>query len=554
MKKLVSLLLSLLLMAGLASAAVAVAQEDDLGYGFHATGERIVDDEITIHVLYDRDTRHGDFDKMWFIDYVAEKTGIRLEFELVESAAWTERVNIAFATGDYPDVFMHNFKGDMVSKYAAEGYLVDLAPYIKQYAPDTVAEYNKYPELVREITGENGAIYFMPSINASPRDMITTYPLWINKSWLDNLGLEVPTTLDEFYTVLKAFKEQDANGDGDPNNEIPAMGHISTAQGVTDKLSIAVLSALGFVDRRNGVQDDQYVFVPTTENYKEYLKFMHKLFDEGLVSNEFLNMTDEAETAYESSGLCGVMSESPYNVLPDTYEAEWVALSPLTSEMNSTHMWPAQSACNTSWGSCVVTDKCQYVEAVVRLIDWFYTVEGSRAVRAGCEYGTWADEDGVEYGWEIVTPAEETEDGHLIAKLHMGDYSSYFACRLGEIGPTNLPFNSTDAVNDIVIAGDKMNLWLYNQTMESGCVEARTFALPVLSYTDEEYNELSTFVDLMSEVDRWEALFIRGDMDIDENWDAFQQSLVNLRVDDMCKIYQTAYDRYLEKPEQLTLE
>lgn len=546
MKKLTCLLLTLAMLLSI-STALAATGDEGLGYGFNPTGERIVDDEITVKVLYQRNTRHGDFNNYWFIDYVAEKTGIRLEFELVETAAWNERVSIAFATDDYPDVFMNGMSTTIINKYAEEGYLVNLEPLIKKYAPFTVSEYNKYPELVKEVYAADGGIYYMPSINASPRDLVTTYPSWINAQWLKNLNLEMPTTLDELYTVLKAIKTQDANLDGDPNNEIPV---VSSNGG---KFSTLVISSLGYVDNRNAIADDRYVYVPTTETYKAYLKWMNRFYSEGLLDNEYFTSSGENLRAKESTGLVAMIDMTPYEVLAATYE-EFKGLSPLTSDLNQTKMWPAQSACRLSWGTCVVTDKCQYPEAIVRLIDWFYTVDGSRAVRAGCEYGTWKDEQGVEYGWEIVTPADQTADGHLIAKLHMGDYSSYWACRLGEIGPTNLPFNSTDAVNDIIIAGDKMNLWLYNQVMDSGVVAARTFSLPQLSFTDDESTRKSVYLDLTNYVDNMESKFIKGALDIDANWEDFQAQLQKYDVNGMCEIYQAALDRYNARPGQITVD
>ena len=546
MKKLTCLLLTLAMLLSI-STALAATGDEGLGYGFNPTGERIVDDEITVKVLYQRNTRHGDFNNYWFIDYVAEKTGIRLEFELVETAAWNERVSIAFATDDYPDVFMNGMSTTIINKYAEEGYLVNLEPLIKKYAPFTVSEYNKYPELVKEVYAADGGIYYIPSINASPRDLVTTYPSWINAQWLKNLNLEMPTTLDELYTVLKAIKTQDANLDGDPNNEIPV---VSSNGG---KFSTLVISSLGYVDNRNAIADDRYVYVPTTETYKAYLKWMNRFYSEGLLDNEYFTSSGENLRAKESTGLAAMIDMTPYEVLAATYE-EFKGLSPLTSDLNQTKMWPAQSACRLSWGTCVVTDKCQYPEAIVRLIDWFYTVDGSRAVRAGCEYGTWKDEQGVEYGWEIVTPADQTADGHLIAKLHMGDYSSYWACRLGEIGPTNLPFNSTDAVNDIIIAGDKMNLWLYNQVMDSGVVAARTFSLPQLSFTDDESTRKSVYLDLTNYVDNMESKFIKGDLDIDANWEDFQAQLQKYDVNGMCEIYQAALDRYNARPGQITVD
>jgi putative aldouronate transport system substrate-binding protein len=547
-RTLVGLFLVVALMLGTVMPAFAASGEDGLGYGFNATGLPIVDEEITIKVLYDRTTQHGDFENYWFIDYVAEKTGIRLEFELVEAAAWKERLAVAFASDSYPDVFMHGLTLEQIAQYAADGYLVDLAPYIKEYAPETVTLYNEYPELVMEITESDGKVFFMPSINASPRDLVTQYPAVINKQWIDNLGLEMPTSLDELYQVLKAFKEQDADLDGDPNNEIPIS---STYSAKANRLAVLVLTALGKVDKLHVVEDGEYVYVPATDAYLEYLKYMNKLYSEQLLDNEYFTMTAEALNAKLSTGNVGLMGESPYTFLPlkEDY-TQYTSIALLSSDLNDTPMYPAQSACKLIWGTMAMTDKCEYPEAVVRLVDWFYTIEGSRAVRAGCEYGTWTDEEGVQYGYEIITPAEDTEDGHLIAKLHMGDYSGYWACRLAEIGPTNLPFNSCDAVNDIIIGGDEMNLWLYNEVMDSGVVEARKFGLPNVSFTYDENTQLSMYLDLTNYVETMEAKFITGEISFDE-WGNYLAELERLGLEDMKAIYQAAYDRYANKPDQL---
>ena len=70
------------------------------------------------------------------------------------------------------------------------------------------------------ITTPDGNIYSLPNIDGSLHVQYNM-KLWINTQWLDNLGLDMPTTTEEFYEVMKAFKEKDANGNGDPNDEIP---------------------------------------------------------------------------------------------------------------------------------------------------------------------------------------------------------------------------------------------------------------------------------------------------------------------------------------------
>src|SRR5699024_41996 len=83
--------------------------------------------------------------------------------------------------------------------------------------------FQQYPGSEGQITQLDGNIYSLPVVNECYHCSVPN-KFWINKTWLDNLGLEMPTTLDEFYDVLVAFRDQDANGNGDPNDEIPFAG------------------------------------------------------------------------------------------------------------------------------------------------------------------------------------------------------------------------------------------------------------------------------------------------------------------------------------------
>ena len=99
-----------------------------------------------------------------------------------------------------------------------------------------------------------------------------------------------------------------------------------------------------------------------------------------------------------------------------------------------------------------------------------------------------------------------------------------------------------------------MNLWLYNQVMDSGVVAARTFSLPQLSFTDDESTRKSVYLDLTNYVDNMESKFIKGALDIDANWEDFQEQLQKYDVNGMCEIYQAALDRYNARPGQISVD
>ena len=92
-----------------------------------------------------------------------------------------------------------------VIKYASQGMLIPLEDMIDEYMPNLKKILDENPQYRKQITAPDGHIYSLPTINElNP----TTHDKWfINKTWLDNLGLEVPTTKEELEQVLLAFKK-----------------------------------------------------------------------------------------------------------------------------------------------------------------------------------------------------------------------------------------------------------------------------------------------------------------------------------------------------------
>ena len=109
------------------------------------------------------------------------------------------------------------------AELGAQGYILPLNEYLDNSSVGYAAAFEKLPGLRDYITTPDGNIYSLPNVDGSLHVQYNM-KLWINTTWLENLGLEMPTTTEEFYDVLKAFKEQDANGNGDPDDEIPLSG------------------------------------------------------------------------------------------------------------------------------------------------------------------------------------------------------------------------------------------------------------------------------------------------------------------------------------------
>ena len=130
------------------------------------------------------------------------------------------------ANEELPDVLLGFKLGNyVINQYGEDGYFLDLTDYIDEYAPNYKAAIKKLDDNTRNYIQEkgkhleNGAYYGMPRVNDCETTDQLQSMMHINKTWLDKLGLETPTTIDELRTVLQAFKTQDPNGNGQPDGK-----------------------------------------------------------------------------------------------------------------------------------------------------------------------------------------------------------------------------------------------------------------------------------------------------------------------------------------------
>ena len=158
-----------------------------------------------------------DVDDMQWVAEMEAEANVEIEWELIR-ADWETVKSTRFAAGDIPDILFNATLDDDYTKY--NGLFLDLTPYLTQdIAPNILTMFEEEPDTKVLATTMEGKIYGTPKFQGKWPSTNTV--MFINQNWLDNLGLEMPTTYTEFKDVLMAFKEQDANGNGDPNDEIP---------------------------------------------------------------------------------------------------------------------------------------------------------------------------------------------------------------------------------------------------------------------------------------------------------------------------------------------
>jgi putative aldouronate transport system substrate-binding protein len=492
---------------------------------FNKTGLPIVKEPITVRVMYPRDPVHGDFEKMWFIKELAKKTNINLKIEAVESAGWEEKKSLAFATGDLPDIFLSGLTAKDENMYGPQKLLLPLNDLIDNYAPLTKELITKYPEVTKTFTFEDGSIYDLPAFVSAKRDLFGA-PSYINKQWIQNLGLSMPKNLDELYTVLKAFKEKDPNQNG-KQDEIPISGLFK------GNTKMIILSAVGFADPRHDVKNGKYVYVPLEPAYKEYLSYMNKLFTEGILDKEYFTQTIEQLLAKESGMRMGLYADgSPQGNIKGEGYKEMTVPGPLTSSINQEKVW-RKNPQYLRLGTFAITNKAKNPEALIRLLDFLYTDEGTLMGRTGPELGKWDGKGG--YEWADF-------NGVKAFKVHYDGFNSYFNFR-GSQTLLNVPIHITQDWFTYTTHGDERNKWYTDVTMNSGRFEALRLPYPEVKFKPEEQEKIASFIDMDSYVDQMEAKFIMGETPLSQ-WDSYTATLKKMGSDEMSKIRQQAYDRW----------
>ncbi|NMB42066.1 MAG: extracellular solute-binding protein [Firmicutes bacterium] len=153
---------------------------------------------------------------VYFVNNYKEKTKVDVEWNGIPKDAFSDTLALMLSTGDLPDVIMKSgISNSTQLKYGEQGYFLNLMENdrLKTYAPNYWALCEKYPEILLGSMMPDGEVYSLGLVRNSVGSVVAS-KLYFNQEWLNKVGLKVPTTAGEFYNVLKAFKNNDPNGNG----------------------------------------------------------------------------------------------------------------------------------------------------------------------------------------------------------------------------------------------------------------------------------------------------------------------------------------------------
>lgn len=474
-----------------------------------------------------------------FNDYLLENSASMKKMEELTNVHWEityipyseiqEKKPVMVSGGQYPDVF---FKGNITRdegiSWGSEGILIPLDDLLREYAPNYCAimdeqnlwDYTKYAD---------GHYYTTAGFETETG--LANVIMWINQTWLDRLGLEMPTTQEEFYEVLKAFKENDADGDGDPNNEIPFMTSSDLAT-VECMPAYMGLRYAGFWDEYALSEDDEIFFWPASDEWKNCLSFLTQLYEEGLMYSECFNTTIEQARAMGMSGQSiGCFFEwdpqlTVGSVADGGKNTEYVAVPPFEDNKFPT-------IASLMDGGFAITDKCEYPEIATAWVDYFYSEEGANLAHLGVEGVTYTiNEDGT---WDWIKDGEYGADVANSGTIWLGggvaipegfSRLSYYDQRIDEEANPGAHIVS-DTTKELVDNDDvEKEVW------------------PAIVLSEEESETKATIdADINPYWKQYRAQVITGQLDLEESWDEYLTTLENMGLFEMNQCYIDAYAR-----------
>ncbi|MBM7569178.1 extracellular solute-binding protein [Paenibacillus sacheonensis] len=492
-----------------------------------AAGFPIVGTPVTLTALGAKAASHGEWKDMKVLNEYAKKTNIAIDWQTVPDAGFEEKRNIVLSGGDLPDIL---YRAKLTPydevNYGSQGILIPLNQLIDQYAPNIKAMFEKYPEVKKSITAPDGNIYSLPQVADYLAPRIGNKQ-FINKKWLEKLKLAIPTTTEEYYRVLKAFKEQDPNGNGKAD-DIPWSGEKTSFNIWAGLRGSWGLGTTG--DKNPNIDlgpDGKIRFYTIDPNYKGLLEYLHKLYQEGLIDNEVFTQETPQFLAKGTEGLVGSLNVSNPNVVGPKLMDDYVAV-PALKGPNGDHLYSPVNPTTQAQGTFAITKHDKHPEATIRWVDYFYGEEGVKFFRMGIEgetYETLAD-GSVQYKEAIA----KNPDG-LSLDQAIGQYSPWPGGGVPQLIEEKVDRTGNSLPSALAAA----------KLLEPDIPRE---ILPSFLFSKEDQDRLNALSgDITTYVNESRVKFVTGALPLNR-YDSYVSTLKKMGVDELTAIYQQAYDHY----------
>lgn len=449
---------------------------------------------------------------------VQKGANVTIDWTLVDPVNYVDAVSPMLASGvDLPDIIlMPNL--DENQSYITSGMVEPLDEHF-DVMPNFSRWLEENPTIKASLTASDGHIYYVPTTNVTDNYQPV---IMYNMKWLADAGLEVPTTLDEFVEMLRYYKSHDMNGNGELD-EVPLS--------VQDEFLMYMFApAFGLTftsDEGSGffVNDEGVVqYAQATPEYKEYLGFLHDLYEEGLLEIEYTTLTrdqiierfaqDRAGVTFDFSWQMSMTYSPQLPYYDGTPETGVVGQVPLSGPHEGYFI--GRNPIGLIYGVNADSDK---IELACKFLDYAMSEPNQVMYCWGIEGLSYVtNEDGSR------TMTEQAADNNWLQSLGINP---------AQVLPAQQSVESTDAL---------VPQWHADvDKMEAQYIKA---PWPFIYATEEESMTASMYmVDIQTYVNEMAVSFVTGTTSLDD-YDSYLEALDRMNLPEMLEIRTAQYERY----------
>ncbi len=475
-----------------------------------------------------------------------EKTNVEIEWTAIQSDQWGDKISLNMANPDTLTdfVFSAGFGDSDLLKYADQGIIISLEEYIDAYMPNLSAVFEKYPEYKTMCTDSEGHIWALPWIEQLGSDKTAIQTVdnmsFINKKWLDFLGLEIPETVDEFEQVLLAFRDHASELQAEFNidGSIIPMSCILN-DGAQDPSIIINGFGEGYGDADKGrhiaVTDDLKVICSATQQgYKDGITWLHSLYEEGLIDPEAFTQEWSTYVSKGKSGRYGVcFSWDVANI--DNLE-DWVPLPALTADTRNITPQNGSFTSGFDRGRCVVTAVAENPALVCAWLDQMYDPFQSPQNN----WGTYGEDD----EFDIFELGENENGEEMLKHAPLGDASPVEVREAESVGG---PLAILDEYYGVYVTCPDDAQYRLDWIEEYYTPDMNTkYVYPNVFMSQEDTEELSNLqADIQKTINAKKSDWIMNGF-TDADWDQYLKDLDAYGLEDYLSIFQKYLDSYYE--------
>ncbi|MFB9278791.1 extracellular solute-binding protein [Cohnella cellulosilytica] len=517
----------------------------------------VSNEKITLKVAIPQNASVIDYATNEFTKWMEEQTNVHADFEVIPTDSTSNGLNLLLASGDYPDVYLgFGVSDNLEATYGVSQHLfLPLNDLIEKNMPNFQQVLTQYPATAGIITATDGNIYALPSINECYH---CTYQqrMWINREWLEKLGLSEPKTIDELYETLKAFKDNDLNGNGKAD-EIPLVGAYEGGwnTNIEPWLVSAFITDPGMNNKTKvSINDGKVLTIANQPEYKEALSYIRKLYADGLIyKGSFTQKEDQMKQMLASDPpIVGAFMSgaSVIDIDPNSNEQayrRYEMLAPVVGPLGRENT-PKFEYDSIQKGAFLISAQSEKADIAAKWADQFYNndyiVQQHRS--QGVEDEDWrkatADEKGLDGRPALFTGLKAySTEAQNNAWIYVGIEYYPADYRLGQ---------SVPQVDDLYAPSASEKL-LFQETKikyEPAASETVKPMPPVKLTVDENQELLTSSVEIDKYIEEFRVKSITTEGYLEKNWDGYLDRLNKIGLTKYLEIYQTAYDRQYANP------